>query len=164
MESTTRVWFTTSGDGDDFPERVSFALVGAAGEDDIRRVGPDVLIEHIAAIETYRDGDAAPGLASPTTASSGAPNGGRLRVTLWAARAWGVKSRKTRSVPIFADSQRRPRAVRNRSRRRRTEADRARDSGFRLSRVLTTAAAMSGLGPARSPWSRWCPRSAFRCW
>lgn len=60
MEPATRVWFTTSGDEDDFPERVSFALVGAAGEDDIRRVGPDVLIEHIAAIETYRDGDAPP--------------------------------------------------------------------------------------------------------
>ncbi len=60
MEPATRVWFTTSGDEDDFPEQVGFALVGAAGEDDIRRVSPDVLIEHIAALETYRAGDATP--------------------------------------------------------------------------------------------------------
>ena len=62
MEPATRVWFTTSGDEDDFPEQVSFALVGATDEDDIRRVSPDVLIEHIAAIESYRDGDAVPAI------------------------------------------------------------------------------------------------------
>ena len=60
MEPATRVWFTTSGDEDDFPEQVGFALVGAAGEDDIRRVSPDALIEHIAELENYRDGDATP--------------------------------------------------------------------------------------------------------
>ena len=60
IEPVTRVWFKAVGDDDDFPEQVSFALVGAAGADDIHRITPDVLLEHVETIEAYRAGEAAP--------------------------------------------------------------------------------------------------------
>jgi len=60
VEPVTRVWFKAVGDEDDFPQQVSFAFVGAGGEADVQRVAPDVLIDHIEAIEAYRAGDTVP--------------------------------------------------------------------------------------------------------
>jgi hypothetical protein len=64
LEPVTRIWFTLVGDDDDFPNRVSAVLVGT-GEDSgaTYAAAPEVLLEHIDAIETYRAGDAVPVLA-----------------------------------------------------------------------------------------------------
>ena len=61
LEPVTRVWFKLAGGDDDFPNAVSAVLVGT-GEDSgaTYMVTPEVLLEHIDAIEAYRDGDAAP--------------------------------------------------------------------------------------------------------
>ena len=61
-EPVTRIWITASGADDDFPERVRAILVGTAGEDkgEMYTVEPEVLLEHIEAIETYRPGAAIP--------------------------------------------------------------------------------------------------------
>ncbi|HTY26898.1 MAG TPA: hypothetical protein VMD51_01970 [Mycobacterium sp.] len=63
LEPVTRVWFKLAGGDDDFPNAVSAVLVGT-GEDRgaTYTVTPEVLLEHIGAIEAYRDGDAAPAL------------------------------------------------------------------------------------------------------
>jgi hypothetical protein len=61
LEPVTRIWFKLVGDDDDFPATVSAALVGT-GEDTgaTYAVAPEVLLERIGAIETYRAGDAVP--------------------------------------------------------------------------------------------------------
>ena len=59
----TRIWFKLVGDDDDFPNTVSAVLVGT-GEDTgaTYAVEPEMLLEHIDAIETYRAGDVVPAL------------------------------------------------------------------------------------------------------
>jgi hypothetical protein len=61
LEPVTRIWFKLVGDDDDFPNTVSVVLVGT-GEDAgaTYAVEPEVLLEHIGAIETYRAGDSVP--------------------------------------------------------------------------------------------------------
>ena len=61
LEPVTRIWFKLVGDDDDFPNTVSAVLVGT-GENSgaTYAVEPEVLLEHIEAIETYRAGDAVP--------------------------------------------------------------------------------------------------------
>jgi len=65
-EVVTRVWFTVGDNRDeDFPNRVSAALVGTGGAEDnlsgaVYHVTPDQLIDQIEAIEAYRPGDPVP--------------------------------------------------------------------------------------------------------
>ncbi|MCX2932722.1 hypothetical protein ORI20_20835 [Mycobacterium sp. CVI_P3] len=61
-EPVTRVWITSAGGDDDFPERVNAVLVGTGGEDEgaLYTVEPEVLLAHIEAVERYRPGDAVP--------------------------------------------------------------------------------------------------------
>lgn len=62
FEPVTRIWITFSGESDDFPERVTAALVGTAGEDhgQLYCVAPEILLAHIEAIEAYRHGGVVP--------------------------------------------------------------------------------------------------------
>ena len=61
LEPVTRIWFKLVGDDDDFPNTVSAVLVGTGEETGgIYAVEPEVLLEHIEAIETYRAGEAVP--------------------------------------------------------------------------------------------------------
>lgn len=64
-EVVTRVWFTVGEYRDeDFPNRVSAALVGSGGgEGATYSISPDQLIDHIEAIEAYRPGDPVPVLS-----------------------------------------------------------------------------------------------------
>ncbi|MGY4710839.1 hypothetical protein ACXDF8_14975 [Mycolicibacterium sp. CBM1] len=64
-ETVTRAWISFTGDGDDFPERVSAVLVGTAGAEHgaVYVVAPEVLLAHIEEVEAYRHGDAVPVLA-----------------------------------------------------------------------------------------------------
>jgi hypothetical protein len=62
FEPVTRIWITSSGEDDDFPERVMAVLVGTGGEDEGKHytVEPEILLAHIEAVETYRPGAAVP--------------------------------------------------------------------------------------------------------
>jgi hypothetical protein len=64
FEPVTRIWITASGDDDDFPEGVKAVLVGT-GEDQgaLYTVVPEVLLEHIDSVESYRPGQTVPVLA-----------------------------------------------------------------------------------------------------
>jgi len=64
-ETVTRVWFTVGENrAEDFPNRVSAALVGTGGDQGaVYHVTPDQLIDQIEAIEAYRLGDSVPALS-----------------------------------------------------------------------------------------------------
>jgi hypothetical protein len=61
-EPVTRIWITSSGEDDDFPERVMAVLVGTGGEDEgkLYTVEPEILLAHIESVETYRPGAVVP--------------------------------------------------------------------------------------------------------
>jgi hypothetical protein len=61
-EPITRIWITSSGEDDDFPDRVRAVLVGTGGESEgkLYTVEPEVLLAHIEALESYRPGGVVP--------------------------------------------------------------------------------------------------------
>lgn len=59
-EPVTRVWFTFTGAEDDFPHAVHTILVGSNEDSGYYTLSPDLLVERIAELESYRAGDPEP--------------------------------------------------------------------------------------------------------
>ncbi len=59
-EPVTRVFFTMTGGEDDFPHAVHAVLVGSGEDDGIYTLSPELLVERVAELESYRPGDPEP--------------------------------------------------------------------------------------------------------
>lgn len=61
FEPVTRIWITSSGGDDDFPDRATAVLVGTGGDQgQLYTVEPEALMRNIGPIEDYRPGGAVP--------------------------------------------------------------------------------------------------------
>lgn len=59
-EPVTRVFFTMTGGEDDFPHAVHAVLVGSGEDDGVFTLSPELLVERVAELESYRPGDPEP--------------------------------------------------------------------------------------------------------
>ncbi len=61
FEPVTRIWITSAGAEDDFPDRATAVLVGTGGDQGrLYTVAPEALMRGIESIEAYRPGAAVP--------------------------------------------------------------------------------------------------------